>query len=71
MAAIHYVSCKKNIFPHEHSLILTTNCCPEGGRVTVNIYEIDGLNEEEAKEAFKACSHKLPIKTKLVSRREL
>ena len=35
------------------------------------IYEIDGLNEEEAKEAFKACSHKLPIKTKLVARREL
>ena len=35
------------------------------------IYEIDGLSEEEAKETFRACSHKLPIKTKLVSRREL
>ena len=35
------------------------------------IYEIDGLTEEEAKEAFKACSHKLPLKTKCVSRREL
>jgi large subunit ribosomal protein L16 len=35
------------------------------------IYEIDGLSEEEAKETFRACSHKLPIKTKLVARREL
>jgi len=38
------------------------------GRV---IYEIDGLDEEQAKEAFKACSHKLPVKTKLVYRRDL
>ena len=35
------------------------------------IYEIDGVNEEQAKEAFKACSHKLPVKTKLVMRRDL
>jgi large subunit ribosomal protein L16 len=35
------------------------------------IYEIDGVSEEEAKEAFRACSHKLPVKTKLVLRREL
>ena len=35
------------------------------------LYEIDGLNEEQAKEAFKACSHKFPIKTKMVSRREI
>ena len=35
------------------------------------IYEIDGLSEEEAKETFRACAHKLPMKTKLVSRREL
>ena len=35
------------------------------------LFEVDGLNFDEAKEAFRACSHKLPIKTKLVSRREL
>ena len=35
------------------------------------IYELDGLDENESKEAFKACSHKLPIKTKMVCRREI
>ena len=34
------------------------------------LFEIDGLDLEEAKETFRACSHKLPIKTKLVLRRE-
>ena len=34
------------------------------------LFEIDGLDLEQAKEAFRACSHKLPIKTKLVPRRE-
>ena len=34
------------------------------------LFEIDGLDFEEAKETFRACSHKLPIKTKLVTRRE-
>ena len=34
------------------------------------LFEVDGLDLEEAKEAFRACSHKLPIKTKLVPRRE-
>ena len=33
------------------------------------LFEIDGLNQEEADEAFRLCSHKLPIKTKAVSRR--
>ena len=35
------------------------------------LFEIDGLSFEEAKEAFRKCSNKLPIKTKLVSRRPL
>lgn len=35
------------------------------------LYEVDGLTEEQAKEAFRACSHKFSIKTKIVSRREL
>ena len=34
------------------------------------LYEVDGLTEEQAKEAFRACSHKFSIKTKMVSRRE-
>ena len=35
------------------------------------LFEVDGLDLEQAKETFRACSHKLPIKTKLVTRREL
>ena len=35
------------------------------------LFEIDGLNQEEADEAFRLCSYKLPIKTKAVSRREI
>ena len=35
------------------------------------LFEIDGLDFDQAKETFRACSHKLPIKTKLVGRREL
>ena len=35
------------------------------------LFEVDGLDFDEAKETFRACSHKLPIKTKLVERREI
>ena len=35
------------------------------------LYEIDGVPEEIAQEAFRLCSHKLSLKTKMVSRREL
>jgi large subunit ribosomal protein L16 len=35
------------------------------------LFEIEGLSEEEALATFKLCSHKLPIKTKTVGRREL
>ena len=35
------------------------------------LFEIDGMDFDQAKETFRACSHKLPIKTKLVTRREL
>ena len=35
------------------------------------LFEIDGLEQNEAAEAFRLCSHKLPIKTKTVSRREI
>ena len=38
------------------------------GRV---LFELDGLDEKEAQEAFRICSYKLPIKTKTVRRREL
>ena len=34
------------------------------------LFEIDGLDEKQAQEAFKSCSHKLPIKTKCVSKRK-
>ena len=33
------------------------------------LFEIDGLDEETAKETFKQCGYKLPIKTKIVPRR--
>ena len=35
------------------------------------LFEIEGLSEEEAHATFKLCSHKLPIKTRTVGRREL
>ena len=35
------------------------------------LFEVDGLDLDQARETFRACSHKLPIKTKLVTRREL
>ena len=35
------------------------------------LFELEGLDEMEAKEAFKQCGYKLPIKTKTVSRREV
>lgn len=34
------------------------------------IFEIDGVSEEVAREAFRLASHKLPIKTKFVKREE-
>ena len=38
------------------------------GRV---LFELDGLDFDEAQEAFRKCSNKLPLKAKIVSRREL
>ena len=35
------------------------------------LFEIDGLSFEESKETFRACAHKLPIKTRLVERRSI
>ena len=35
------------------------------------LFEVDGLTFEQAKEAFRACSHKLNIKTKIVEKRNL
>ena len=35
------------------------------------LFELDGLDKEEAEEAFSICSHKLPIKTKTVVRHEV
>ena len=35
------------------------------------LFEIEGLNEKEAEETFRLCTHKLPIKTKTVGRREI
>lgn len=38
------------------------------GRV---MYELDGVSEKTAREAFRLASHKLPIKTKFIHRGEL
>ncbi|WP_179850586.1 ribosomal protein L16, partial [Candidatus Pelagibacter communis] len=35
------------------------------------LFEVDGLDQKEAEEAFRLCSYKLPIKTKVVGRREV
>jgi len=37
----------------------------EAGRI---LFELDGISENAAKEAFKLASHKLPIKTRFVKR---
>ena len=34
------------------------------------LFEVDGLTFEQAQEAFRSCSHKFNIKTKMVQRRE-
>ena len=34
------------------------------------LFEIDGVDKELALEAFTQCGHKLPLKTKMVSRRD-
>ena len=38
------------------------------GRV---IYELEGVPEDVAREAFRLCGHKLPISTKFLTRREV
>ena len=38
------------------------------GRV---LYELEGVPEEDAREAFRLCGHKLPIPTKFLTRREV
>ena len=35
------------------------------------LFEVEGLDFNEAQEAFRKCSNKLPIKAKMVTRREL
>ncbi|MCK4812330.1 MAG: 50S ribosomal protein L16 [Candidatus Marinimicrobia bacterium] len=35
------------------------------------LFEVEGISEEMAKEAFRLATHKLPIKARMVARREL
>jgi large subunit ribosomal protein L16 len=35
------------------------------------MFEVEGVSEEMAKQAFRLASNKLPVKTKMVSRREI
>ena len=48
---------------------------PEGWEAVVRpgriMFEIDGVTEERAKEAMRLAAHKLPVKTKFVSRVDL
>jgi large subunit ribosomal protein L16 len=39
----------------------------KAGRV---LYEIEGVDEELAREAFRVAGHKLPIKTQFMARRD-
>ncbi len=43
-------------------------CVVKPGRI---LFEVEGVDEEMAAEDFRHCSHKLPIKTRLVKRREI
>jgi large subunit ribosomal protein L16 len=42
-------------------------CVVKPGRV---LYEIEGVDEATAREAFRLATHKLPIQTKVLSREE-
>ena len=42
-------------------------CVVKPGRI---MFEIEGVNAELAAEAFRLCSHKLPLKTTMVRRKE-
>ena len=42
-------------------------CVIKPGRI---LYEMEGVTEEIAREAFRLAAHKLPIKTKFVTRSE-
>jgi large subunit ribosomal protein L16 len=42
-------------------------CVVKPGRM---LYEMQGVSEEQAKEAFRLASHKLPVKTRVVLRRD-
>ena len=48
---------------------------PEGWEAVIRpgriMFEIDGVTEERAKEAMRLAAHKLPVKTKFVSRVDL
>jgi large subunit ribosomal protein L16 len=48
---------------------------PEGWVAVVRpgriMFEVDGVSKEDAQEAMRLASHKLPIKTKFVSRIDL
>ena len=70
------------IFPHKaitkkpaETRMGKGKCTPEywvavikPGRI---LFEVDGMTFEQAKETFRACSHKLNIKTKVVAKRNL
>jgi len=42
-------------------------CVVKPGRV---LYEMEGVSEEIAREAFRLAAHKLPVGTKFISRKE-
>jgi large subunit ribosomal protein L16 len=42
-------------------------CVIKPGRI---LYEMDGVTEQDAREAFRLAAHKLPIRTKFVTRSE-
>ncbi|MBZ9571856.1 50S ribosomal protein L16 [Patescibacteria group bacterium] len=67
------------IFPHKPVTRKGTEVPMGGGKGSVDhyvfpikpgriIFEIDGITEEEAKEAFRKASDKLPVKTKFIKR---
>jgi len=42
-------------------------CVVKPGRI---LFELEGVSEDVAREAFRLAGHKLPVKTKVISRRE-
>ena len=55
----------------EAARIAMTRYAKRGGNIWIRLYEMDGVSEEVAREAFRLASNKLPLKTKFICREQI